>query len=353
MESDRKLPNRVKSQRVARGWSQAELGKRAGISRTAVSAIEGQRLVPSVAGALALASVLECTVEDLFGSAEENPSEMGWAWVPPQAAWRYWRAEVGGRVLLYPIESAGTTASLPHDGRGDQSKFSAESFPLARKTLVVACCDPAAGLLSTLYAKASGLRLLAIPRSSQQALDLLAQGLVHVAGIHLSTDADDQNATVVRSKLGDGYKLLRVATWQEGLAISRGQNVSTIRSALKSRLRWVGREKGSGARQCMDELLPSRTSIRRIARDHRGVADAIRSGWADAGVCLRLTSAEAGLRFFPVREEVFEFCFSNQFEGDVRLGSLVQTVRSPEYRRLLADLPGYNSIVGGEIRCVT
>ncbi len=353
MESERNLPNRVKSHRTARGWSQAELAERAGISRTAVSAIEGERLVPSVAAALSLARVLECTVEELFGLPDDKPSEMGWAWTPPHPAWRYWQAEVGGRVLLYPIESAGTTASLPHDGRGDRTAVSAESSPLARRTLVVACCDPAAGLLSTLYAQTTGFRLLAIPRSSQQSLDLLAQGLVHVAGLHLSTDADDRNATAVKTKLGDGYKLLRVATWQEGLAISRSQKVSSIRSAVKSQLRWVGREAGSGARQCMDELLSNRTTIRRIAHDHRGVAEAIRSGWADAGVCLRLTCEESGLNFLSLREEHFELCFSRKTESDPRIQALVRVVRSDEYRRLLADLPGYGTSQSGTARAVT
>jgi len=38
----------VLARRLAREWSQAELAERAGISRAAVSAIEGERLSPSV-----------------------------------------------------------------------------------------------------------------------------------------------------------------------------------------------------------------------------------------------------------------------------------------------------------------
>ena len=353
MDTARALPNRVKTLRVAQGWSQANLGERAGISRTAVSAIEGQRLVPSVAAALAVARVLGCSVEELFGIPEEGFTAGDWAWPPPQPTWRYWEAEVGGRLLWYPIESAGATANLPHDNLEGAKRHSSETSPLARQTLVVACCDPAAGLLSTLYARTTGFRLIAIPRSSQQAIDLLARRLVHVAGLHLSCDKNDRNATVVQSKLGDGYKLLRVATWQEGLAISPGQKVSSIRSAVKSRLRWVGREAGSGARLCLDELLPRRTAIRRIAHDHRGVAEAIRSGWADAGVCLRLTCEESGLNFLSLRNEHFEYCYPSLGESDPRIQALLRVVRSVEYRRLLSDLPGYNLATSGDVRCVT
>ena len=61
--------NPVRRRRLARQWSQADLAERAGISRAAVSAIEAERLSPSVAAALALAAVFECSVEELFGRA--------------------------------------------------------------------------------------------------------------------------------------------------------------------------------------------------------------------------------------------------------------------------------------------
>ena len=51
--------NPVLARRLAREWSQAELAARAGISRAAVSAIEGERLSPAVATALAMAAVFE------------------------------------------------------------------------------------------------------------------------------------------------------------------------------------------------------------------------------------------------------------------------------------------------------
>jgi molybdate-binding protein len=79
------------------------------------------------------------------------------------------------------------------------------------------------------------------------------------------------------------------------------------------------------------------------------VADAIRSGWADVGVCLRLTCEEAGLQFLNLRDEFFELCFPAQAESDPRIQALLRVVRSPEYRRLLSDLPGYSLGDSGEI----
>ena len=56
------------------------------------------------------------------------------------------------------------------------------------------------------------------------------------------------------------------------------------------------------------------------ARDHRGVAEAIRSSWADAGVCLRLTSEEANLSFLCVRREAYDICFPEAVAGDPGCG---------------------------------
>jgi molybdate-binding protein/transcriptional regulator with XRE-family HTH domain len=340
--------NRVRDHRTSRGWSQADLARRAGVSRAAVSAIEIDRLVPSVAAALGLAAAFGCTVETLFGAAASTEPE--WAWPPAQEPCRYWQAVVGGRFYRYPVE-AGPAAVTVHDGvcRGGQYTPRDGADPGA--TLVVASCDPAAALLAAEYARATGFRLLVLPRSGGAALDLLGRGLVHVAGVHFATpDAPDGNARGVAEALGQDHRLLRVADWQEGLAVAPSARVSTVGGALRADLRWVGREPGSAARQCLDELRPARPAPRRLARDHRGVAEAVRCGWADVGVCHRLAAEEAGLAFLPVRQEGFDLSFPAGADGDPRVDALVRLVRSAACRRLLGDLPGFDTRNAGEVR---
>jgi molybdate-binding protein len=158
---------------------------------------------------------------------------------------------------------------------------------------------------------------------------------------------------VVRDDLGPGFRLLRVARWEEGIALSPSRKLTSVRAAQRSDLCWIGRENGSGARQCLDELLGSRRAMPRcIATDHRGVAEAIRSGWADAGVCLRLVSEEAGLDFLGVRLEAYDLCFPARWEEDPRIQALLDVVRSASYRRTLGELPGYNSAETGELQHV-
>jgi len=345
-------PNHVRARRLDHGWSQAELAGRVGISRTAVSAIEGRRLVPSVAAALSLAMGLGCSVEELFGAPLEASGEPAWAWPPSSEPCRYWRAEVGGRNLFYPAESEGLVG-IPHDGLFRQGLMGEIRSTSPKGTLVVASCDPAANLLATEFARSTGLRMLVLSRSSEKALDLLGQGLVHAAGIHLSTrEQPDRNLILVREKLGRGFHLLRVARWEEGIALSSGLGIRSVRAVLHSRIRWVGRERGSGARQCFDRLLSGHQAPRRLARDHRSVAEAVRGGWADAGICLRLVSEEAGVRFLPVQEETYELCYSAQAENDPRLRALIHLLRQKAYRELIGGLPGYDVSEMGQVEPV-
>ena len=60
------MKNRVKELRAERGWSQAELGERLGVSRQTVNAIENERYDPSLPLAFVIARVFGLPIEQLF-----------------------------------------------------------------------------------------------------------------------------------------------------------------------------------------------------------------------------------------------------------------------------------------------
>ncbi|WP_254508266.1 substrate-binding domain-containing protein [Anatilimnocola floriformis] len=350
--TDVPLTNRIKSFREARNWSQAELAERAGISRSGISAIESNRLTPSVDAALQLARVFECAVEELFGHfAEATPPE--WAWPANHFPTRYWLGEVGGRTLAYPVEMPTAGQRLP-DGVAQQPAPLDDKQEIAQRTLVIATCDPAAQFLVNLYERQSPFRLLILSRSSGESLALLAQGLVHAAGVHLSrVNESPGNAALVRDRLpAESWQLLRAAQWEEGLAVASDSAVRTLREATKSSLRWIGRLPGAGARRCQDELRGDSRLPQRTARDHRAVAEAIVNEWAEAGICLRLASEEAQLRFFSICEDQYDLCYSHRQAADPRIVALVKTIRSAEYRSLVNSLPGYRAADAGEVEVI-
>jgi molybdate-binding protein/DNA-binding XRE family transcriptional regulator len=353
MDKTQICSNIVRQCRLERKWSQAELAERAGISRTAVSAIESARLVPSVATAIALAGVFDCTVEALFASTTSKIITPQWASPPRHESSRYWQAKVGNRIVRYVVEET-PSQGLVHDGVYRNNSFQDRNKTDPNRTLVIASCDPAASLLAAEYSRATCFRLLVLPRSSSDALKLLGQGLIHGAGIHFATvSVPDGNQRAVVNQLGKGFQLLHVAEWQEGLAIAPEIGVASVNGAIKSAsLRWIGREIGSAARQCHDEIRGNRPAPRRIARNHRAVADAIRFGWGDVGVCHRLVAEEAGLRFLAVRTERFDICFPTSASSDPRIEALTRLIRSPNCRRLFADLPGYETRHSGTLATV-
>ena len=60
------LKNDLKAKRTERGWTQAELAERVGVSRKTINTVENGVFVPSTLLALKLARALEAKVEDLF-----------------------------------------------------------------------------------------------------------------------------------------------------------------------------------------------------------------------------------------------------------------------------------------------
>ncbi|MBO9713094.1 helix-turn-helix transcriptional regulator [Sphingomonas sp.] len=70
MPRDGELTNRLREQRDALGWTQADLAERVGVSRKTINTIENGVFVPSTIVALRIARTLGMPVEALFLLAE-------------------------------------------------------------------------------------------------------------------------------------------------------------------------------------------------------------------------------------------------------------------------------------------
>jgi molybdate-binding protein len=193
--------------------------------------------------------------------------------------------------------------------------------------------------------------MLVFSRTSAEALALVERGLVHAAGVHFAAAGSREgNAqALARRHPAVALSLAHVARWEEGLAVTPASRLRTASAAARSRLRWIGRPAGAGARRCQDELLGAKRAPRQVARDHRGVVEAIRSGWADVGVCVRLASEEGQLGFLPICEEPYDLCFRNDLADDPRLRALVATLRSAAFRETIDQLPGYRAAGTGDL----
>jgi len=64
------LANTLREARTGRGWTQADLADRVGVTRKTINTVENGVFVPSTVLALKLARALETSVEALFRLAE-------------------------------------------------------------------------------------------------------------------------------------------------------------------------------------------------------------------------------------------------------------------------------------------
>lgn len=337
----------VASQRRARGWTQSEVAKRAGISRAAVSAVENCSVVPSVEVALALARVFEVTVEKLFGRGQRQADPVRVVGASATAG-GWWEVRDEEGVLRYPCEGIAMNP-FPPDGFTDGCHWKGrEGNP--PPTLTVACCDPAARWLGAEYERFSGVRLLVLQRNGSQALELLKAGDVHLGGIHASCPGDPEaNVRRVRDSLGRGWMLLRVADWVSGVALPAGEKPRPVATLARGGRKWAMREKGAAARESLDQLLGSHRPAGRVVTSHQAVADSVMAGWADAGITLQLCANEDRLGFVPIRSEGFDLVFAERRLDDPRLRKLIALLQSRSHRQAVASLPGYSSRQTGSL----
>lgn len=67
------MTNRLRALRAERGWSQADLARRLGVSRQTINSIETGRYDPSLPLAFKIARLFEKRVEEVFLEDEQTP----------------------------------------------------------------------------------------------------------------------------------------------------------------------------------------------------------------------------------------------------------------------------------------
>jgi putative molybdopterin biosynthesis protein len=150
---------------------------------------------------------------------------------------------------------------------------------------------------------------------SQGGLSAAARGECDVAGIHL---LDPATGVYNAPFLPDGVRLLAGYGRMQGVVVrvndARFHDATTPAEAVAVALEdrgclMVNRNRGSGTRVLIDELLAGRRpgGFAVEARSHNAVAAAVAQARADWGVAIAPVAAAYGLRFLPLREERYDF----------------------------------------------
>lgn len=361
--SEPALSNRVRARREAAGLSQQGLADFVGVSRQAVIAIEAGRQVPSTALGLRLAHALGCTVEDLFSLGPGEGIEMRIAPAPKSDRARVVVGEVRGEWVAHPMPP---DPMSPADGllAGRSSASKGVVTPLAdidhlRRNVIVSGCAPLLGALAQRVGRRFfDARATWIHAGSHRALELLQEGLVHVAGIHLTNDiAGEDNLTAIRARFArERMLVVNLTRWREGFIVSRG-NPLEIRSAqdlLRPGLRVVKREEGSQAHKLLMNIVARESSeyallTGPIASGHAEVAQLVRYGAADVGIAIESVALAAGLDFVPLTDERFDLVVPAALADAAPVSRLFHALQDPAFKREVEHLPGYDADLVGQV----
>ncbi|MHB1989108.1 MAG: substrate-binding domain-containing protein [Acidimicrobiales bacterium] len=376
-ETRRQSDDRLRLTRLARGLSQGDLARTAGVTRQAISGIESGRWSPSLDVALLVARALDSTVEGLFGSAAEPPAVRSRLAVladtvagSDNEAGRLLLAEVAGDTVAFPLSGDHTmvagfvpalatgpitiagerqTGPRPRGSRGRDVE--ARRIAAQTPTLAVAGCDPAlALLLGPLQRHDPPVNLAWWSTCNAVALELLEAGTVHAAALHRGIEA--------RTKSRPGIEVVGFASWNEGLAFHprHRAKIRDLTDIVRQGLRIANREAGAEARRLLDSEL-SRLKIdsgdvagySSEANGHLLVASAIAAGMVDAAVTCEPAALAYGLEFIPWQRELSELHIPRSLVGSTEVRALLDVLAGRELPAQLAALEGYDADSCGRI----
>jgi putative molybdopterin biosynthesis protein len=151
-----------------------------------------------------------------------------------------------------------------------------------------------------------GFRVKVLAVGSQGGLAAARRGECDAAPIHL---LDPETGTYNAPFLDDSLRLLPGYTRNQGVVTRADEPRETAQLLADPSLRMVNRNRGSGTRVLIDELLAGSrpAGYPYEPRSHFAVAAAVSQKRADWGVTIDTVARQAGLRFRSLRAEHYDF----------------------------------------------
>ncbi|MGB9176823.1 MAG: substrate-binding domain-containing protein, partial [Methanoregula sp.] len=251
--------------------------------------------------------------------------------------------------LRVPRESEGFNAGDMVDARLMVPVQEAENA-----LLITGSHDPVLDHLADLI-RPAGVSLISTHVGSMGGIIALKKDECHAAPTHLLSPDGTYNTAYIRKYLpGTETDLICVAGRQQGIVSRDGLTLPDLPGRT-----YINRQKGSGTRMLFDHELKNAgidpatlPGYEREVTTHIAVALAVKSGEADAGMCVYSAARALGLPFIPVAQERYELAIRREHQEDPRLRALVNAIRSPGFKAVLDRLGGYDTTETGVQRTV-
>ncbi|AFQ42479.1 helix-turn-helix transcriptional regulator [Desulfosporosinus meridiei] len=189
----------------------------------------------------------------------------------------------------------------------------------------------------------------------------LYRGLANVVTAHLwDSDTNEYNTPYVR-RLMPGHQtcVINLVYRMEGFYVAKGnpKNITTWGDLVKPEVRYVNRERGSGARVLLDEQLRisgiKRQDILGYGEEeltHLAVASKVARGEADVGLGIEKVAMQfANLDFIPLHKERYDLVMRLEDVERPHFQALISILRSSAFRNEVQGIGGYDISQMGEI----
>jgi molybdate-binding protein len=143
-------------------------------------------------------------------------------------------------------------------------------------------------------------------------------------------------------------KIFPVMKRVQGLMVAKGNphNITSPKDLLRTKIRFINRQKGSGTRLLLDKVLSKEGIDPRAIKGyeneeftHSAIAMSILAKKADVGMGVKSVAIENGLDFILLKDEIFFLAMGEELSANKDLARLIRKIRS-----LSGETPGYKSI---------
>jgi molybdopterin molybdotransferase/putative molybdopterin biosynthesis protein len=286
--------------------------------------------------------------------------------------------KVGERMIATPVgRGAGVLMSLVRadgmvripamsEGMGAGSDLTVELFRSEKEIENTIVCigshDNALDLLSNILKKNyPRFSLSSAHVGSMGGLVALKRGEAHLAGTHLlDEETGEYNVPFIRRILGDAkVVLMNLVYRQQGLIVPNGnpKGIRDFQNLVRHDVTFINRQRGAGTRLLTDKYLReldiSPGDVRGYDREeytHMGVASAVLTGIADAGMGILAAARALGLDFIPLAKERYDLVIPVDFMKKETVSVLLGIIRGNlEFRSSVEGLGGYDTADMGKI----
>jgi molybdate transport repressor ModE-like protein len=266
-------------------------------------------------------------------------------------------APLGERLLAADAaaQSALAKAGAELPLRTARARTSAAGGPPVLR--VAASHDLALAALRDAWAETGALAIDLETHGSVESLAALRRREADLAGFHVA--ADGLGAHEVLRRLDPGrHVLLRFTRRRQGLIVPRGnpRRLRSLADVARRRLRFVNRQRGSGTRVLVDQLLRTQgvdpAAVRGYGTEeftHLAVAATVAAGNADVGFGLEAAARQFRLGFVPIAEERYLFACPRPALRSPEVQRFRALLASREAARIVRRLAGYALDAPGEL----